>query len=134
MSQINIPPKLWFENILLAIKNFYHSAAGFAVYENGRLYTMYTNYLDYAYMFLDDMLFHEFIKNNRALIYGVPRRLFNLLIAFNNKVEAFFQLSGELSDFEVIRYKEWDEIMPLAKECYEGLKKIYDKMPDEPEK
>ena len=126
-----ILPKLWLENMLMAIKNFCYAEDGFATYENSRLYTMYTNYLDYAYMCLDDMSFFEFIEDGHAPHYGVSTLIINRLLIFRDKLDAFFQSSGELSDFEVIRCKEWDEIISLAKECYEDLHKIYDKIPDD---
>lgn len=133
MSQVEISAKLWLENMLMAIGNFCSAVEGFAKYENSHLYTMYTNYLDYAYMCLDDMMFYEFIEAGHAPRYGVSTLLLNRLLTFRDKVETFFRSSGELSDFEVIRCKDWDEIIPLAKECHEGLKKLYNKLPDDPE-
>ena len=133
MNQTKISAKLWFANMLMAIRNFCYAEEGFAKYENSRLYTMYTNYLDYAYMCLDDMLFYEFIEAGHAPHYGVSTLLLDRLFTFRDKLETFFRSSGELSDFEVIRCKEWDEIIPLARECHEGLKELYDKMPDDPE-
>ena len=129
MSQVSIPRRLWFSNMLLAIDSFAQVGKGFAIYEDNRMYAMYSNYLDYAYMYLDDMSFYEFIEGDYALLHGVSPSLLNLLFAFREKVEAFFESSGELRDFEVIRRKEWDEIIPLAQECYKGLKELYDKMP-----
>ncbi len=131
MSTIKIPPKRWVENILLPFKKILDPSSGFLKYEFGKMYTMYQNYLEFSCTQLEDFLFYEFLDDGYALKYGVPKPLIKKLENFRTLTDKFYDDAKELSDFEVIRRKEWDEIIPLAQECYDGLKEIYDALPGE---
>jgi hypothetical protein len=131
MQKIKIPPKRWLGNILSSLHVFSDPIQGFMNYEFNKMYTLYCNYIDYGGAQLEDVLFYEFLDNGYALEYGVSENLVLRLKSLRILVDKFYHSTDKLSDFETIRYKGWDEIISLARECCEDLHKIYDKMPDD---
>ena len=131
MRTIKLPPNRWLDNILLALRNFSDPSQGVIDYEFGHMYRYYSNYIDFAGMQLEDFLFYEFLDEGYAIKYGLPENLVLRLKKLRILVDQLFNVSikDKLSDFEVIRRKEWDDIMPLAKGCYEDLCKVREKMP-----
>jgi hypothetical protein len=133
MKKINIPPKIWLGNILSSLCVFSDPIQGFINYEFGKMYTFYYNYIDFGGAQLEDVLFYEFLDGGYAPKYGLPEGLVLRLKRLRLLIDTFYHSGDKLSDFEIIRHKEWDEIIPLAKECHEDLQHIYDKMPEDSE-
>ena len=133
MAEIKIPPKRWLRNILSALAIFSDPVQGLITYEFSKMYTFYCNYVDYGGAQLEDMLFYEFLDDGYALKYGSSEVLLAKLKSLKLLIERFYQSVDNLSNFEVIRCKEWDEIVPLAQECYKGLEQLCNKMPKDPE-
>ena len=101
----------------------------FTRYENGKLISFYNNYLDYCITTIfDDGCLDEFIKeycDQHHFLKGIQSKLFLL----SNKLDEFYEECKDMDDFTLLRRPEWEEIIPLAKECSEELNKILESNP-----
>lgn len=128
-----ISKKTWINLIIQELETLCDLPAGFQRYEFDKLYNYYTNFLEYvATALYDDVNFEDFVEKY-VFEYKIDTSTVKKLQKLSNILTSFLEASGDLSDFEVIRCKEWDRLTPLAQECYNALKKIHDQESGDPE-
>jgi hypothetical protein len=121
------PKNLWIDNILIGIKCLSDPINGFNDYKWNNLYKYYENFLDYIYTWLyDDVNWINFM-DKYAIKFNIGINTVEQLKELHILLDAFFQISNELSDFEVIRRPEWNIMIPVAQECIRLLKKEQEK-------
>ena len=124
MTARNISQRRRFVNILCALECFSSPSTTFMQYEFCKMYAIHRNYLESSCKFLESVDFGNFLETH-ALQYKLPMPIFEKLKDIKKLSDVFYNTARELGDFDVVRRKEWDELIPLAQECYVALEKIY---------
>jgi hypothetical protein len=112
---------VWIENIKVGLMPLADPPQGFINYEFNKLYTMYRNFLQSIVVYLyDDMDLDDFLdKCGKEHI--ISKSAFEKLKQLDKVLNDFFEQAKELTEFELIRRKEWDIIIPLAQSCLNEL-------------
>ena len=116
--------EIYLNALLNGISLFSGVKKEFKRYKSNRLTIFYSNYLDYCITTIfDDGLLDEFLEEYGEQFH-VPKQLVKKLDLLRIKIEDFYKECKDLDDPILIRCKQWDEIIPLAKACEEGLQKM----------
>ncbi len=122
--------RVWIENIIVGLKDIADPIQGFINYQFAKLYTMYRSFFEHIMVYLyDDMIVEEFLDHCKAEQI-ISKKSFESLQSLDILLNKFFDEAKELTDFEVIRRPEWDQITPEAKKCIEYLEKDLAMMKD----
>jgi len=114
----------WIEMLVGAIDMFNNPKKEFSKYEYSTLIKFYNNYLEYASTFLyEDADFDAFIEEY-AERFSIPKPVIEKLDSLRKQIDKFYEDCKNLDDFTLIRRKEWEVIIPLAKACSEKLNNI----------
>ncbi|WP_243018575.1 MULTISPECIES: hypothetical protein [Candidatus Cardinium] len=121
------PKYLWISNILVGVEPLSDPIHEFSKYQWNNLYQYYTNFLDYIGTSLYDEVDWINFLDYYARKLNFYEESIEKLRELNVVLDPFYEKCFELSDFEVIRYPEWDTMIPIAKECVRLLEKEKEK-------
>ncbi|MFK7899224.1 MAG: hypothetical protein AB8B61_00560 [Cyclobacteriaceae bacterium] len=122
--------KTWMKQVVGGLEMFANPHEEFTDYEFQNMIRFYKNYFLYAYTFLFDMGVFDYFIKNKIRDFKIEDEVSGKLKLLRDKIEDFHEYCYEFDDFTLIRCKEWEEIIPLAKECMEALKKDIEMMKD----